>query len=207
MVTRPVNSLTCGRSMVTGTWSISRIRTWSQLSMARMMNPWPLFAQNHGRLQGMFVVWQTLVFFRVYKVDVKFYCSRTLPEPLNIASALISSIMSSIYNAMMTLLLYMKCGMIYQTKDNPNNDTMIHLRHNEKVTLECELAELRRVRNSEWEKTKHHLKLAKSKTSLHLQESFERPDPVHTRDGLGLGQVSSVQPVSKQGSFVWDNKY
>ena len=97
--------------------------------------------------------------------------------------------------------------MIHQTKDNPNNDTMIHLRHNEKVTLECELAELRRVRNSEWEKTKHHLKLAKSKTSLHLQESFERPDPGHTKDGLGLGQASSIQPVSKQGSFVWDHEF
>ena len=48
-------------------------------------------------------------------------------------------------------------------------------RHNEKVTLECELAELRRKRNSEWEKTKHHLKLAKSKTSLlNIQESFDK---------------------------------
>ena len=78
-----------------------------------------------------------------------------------------------------------------------------HPRHNEKVTLECELAELRRVRNSEWEKTKHHLKLAKSKTSLNLQESFERSD----RDALGLGvsplpESTAQDPGSKQGSFV-----
>ena len=81
--------------------------------------------------------------------------------------------------------------------------TTTHPRHNEKVTLECELAELRRVRNSEWEKTKHHLKLAKSKTSLNLQESFERSD----RDALGLTDSpmpeSSTQDTgSKQGSFV-----
>ena len=44
-------------------------------------------------------------------------------------------------------------------------------RHNEKVTLECELAELRRQRNTEWEKTKHHLKMAKSRTSLNLQDT------------------------------------
>ena len=71
------------------------------------------------------------------------------------------------------------------------------------MTLECELAELRRVRNSEWEKTKHHLKLAKSKTSLNLQESFERPD----RDALGLAispmpESSTQDTASKQGSFV-----
>ena len=52
---------------------------------------------------------------------------------------------------------------------------MLFCRHNEKVTLECELAELRRKKNSEWEKTKHHLKLAKSKTSLlNIQESFDK---------------------------------
>ena len=39
------------------------------------------------------------------------------------------------------------------------------------MTLECELAELRRQRNTEWEKTKHHLKLAKSRTSLNLQDT------------------------------------
>ena len=82
---------------------------------------------------------------------------------------------------------------------------IIHPRHNEKVTLECELAELRRVRNSEWEKTKHHLKLAKSKTSLNLQESFDRRDSAH---GLGPavspgpGPVSAQEPGAKQGSFV-----
>ena len=54
------------------------------------------------------------------------------------------------------------------------------------MTLECELAELRRVRNSEWEKTKHHPKLAKSKTSLNIQESFDRPDTV-TRDTIRTG--------------------
>ena len=87
---------------------------------------------------------------------------------------------------------------------------IIHPRHNEKVTLECELAELRRVRNSEWEKTKHHLKLAKSKTSLNLQESFERRDSAsgHCKDGLGPavspgpGPVSAQEPGAKQGSFV-----
>ena len=83
---------------------------------------------------------------------------------------------------------------------------IIHPRHNEKVTLECELAELRRVRNSEWEKTKHHLKLAKSKTSLNLQESFERRDSGHCKDGPavspGPGPVSAQEPGAKQGSFV-----
>ena len=101
--------------------------------------------------------------------------------------------------------------MIFDTSNIKTIPIKIHLRHNEKVTLECELAELRRERNSEWEKTKHHLKLAKSKTSLNLQESFERPDPGQTGDGLnlavslglGLGQVSSDQvPGSKQGSIV-----
>ena len=81
--------------------------------------------------------------------------------------------------------------------------TITHPRHNEKVTLECELAELRRVSNSEWEKTKPPLKLAKSKTSLNLQESFERSD----RDALGLGvsplpESIAQEPGSKQGSFV-----
>ena len=82
------------------------------------------------------------------------------------------------------------------------------------MTLECELAELRRVRNSEWEKTKHHLKLAKSKTSLNLQESFERPEELGGASRIGQLSVSpgpgslatsndlQEQPGAKQGSLV-----
>ena len=38
------------------------------------------------------------------------------------------------------------------------------------MTLECELAELRKQKSTEWEKTKHHLRLAKSKSSLNIQD-------------------------------------
>jgi len=42
---------------------------------------------------------------------------------------------------------------------------------------------LRKNKNTEWEKTKHHLKLAKSKTSLlNMQESFERDNTKELRD-------------------------
>ena len=56
------------------------------------------------------------------------------------------------------------------------------VRYNEKVLLECELAELRRERNVEWEKTKHHLKLAKSKTSF--EESLRTGDIDTNRDSF-----------------------
>ena len=55
-------------------------------------------------------------------------------------------------------------------------------RYNEKVTLELELAELRKQRNAEWEKTKHHLKLAKSKNSF--VESGGAADVNNSRDSF-----------------------
>ena len=85
-------------------------------------------------------------------------------------------------------------------------------RHNEKVTLECELAELRRQRNSEWEKTKHHLKLAKSKISLlNIQESFDKEtiNGNNHRDRDNLSNHNSkdidspLEEGGRQGSYVW----
>ena len=50
------------------------------------------------------------------------------------------------------------------------------------MTLELELAELRKQRNAEWEKTKHHLKLAKSKNSF--EENGEAEDVNNSRDSF-----------------------
>ena len=66
-------------------------------------------------------------------------------------------------------------------KSSLNNKNLI-LRYNEKVTLELELAELRKQRNAEWEKTKHHLKMAKSKNSF--EESGEMEDVNNSRDSF-----------------------
>ena len=71
-----------------------------------------------------------------------------------------------------------------------DNFKCLFIRHNEKVTLECELAELRKNKNTEWEKTKHHLKLAKSKTSLlNMHESFEQDNNKEAKD------IDSASPI------------
>ena len=59
---------------------------------------------------------------------------------------------------------------------------LLLIRYNEKVLLECELAELRKQRNVEWEDTKHHLKLAKSKTSF--EEGLQTGDIDTNRDSF-----------------------
>ena len=101
---------------------------------------------------------------------------------------------------------------VWQYQSFQNMNLLFIFRHNEKVTLECELAELRRQRNSEWEKTKHHLKLAKSKTSLlNIQESFDKEtiNGNNHRDRDNLSDHNSkdidspLEDGGRQGSYVW----
>ena len=49
-------------------------------------------------------------------------------------------------------------------------------RFNDKVTIESELSDVRRKQTAEWETTKHHLKLAKARTSLDGQEKLKMDD-------------------------------
>ena len=49
-------------------------------------------------------------------------------------------------------------------------------RFNDKVTIESELSDVRRKQTAEWETTKHHLKLAKARTSLDGQEKLKMAD-------------------------------
>jgi len=41
------------------------------------------------------------------------------------------------------------------------------------VIIECELEEVKRKQNKEWETTKHHLRLAKA-SSLEIQEKWDQ---------------------------------
>ena len=44
------------------------------------------------------------------------------------------------------------------------------------MTIESELSDVRRKQTVEWETTKHHLKLAKARTSLDGQEKLKMAD-------------------------------
>ena len=44
------------------------------------------------------------------------------------------------------------------------------------MTIECELAEIRKKRKLEWDATKHHLRLARSMVSLGEEEGLKMVD-------------------------------
>ena len=79
-------------------------------------------------------------------------------------------------------MVWLKNALINLIKIFLQTKILLSIRYNEMVTLELELAELRKQRNAEWEKTKHHLKLAKSKNSF--EENGEAEDVNNSRDSF-----------------------
>ena len=49
-----------------------------------------------------------------------------------------------------------------------------HIRFNDKVTIDCELSEVRRKQNAEWKTTKRHLRLAKASTSVESMDMCDQ---------------------------------